>query len=342
MRSQNNIGLDIGESTVKLVQLSSEGEKFKLSAVGIAESPIRSDSPESDKQAVDLIKKLLADTHARGKSVVMSLPESQVYTRVVEMPYLEEPELSSTIKWQAEQYIPVALSDVALKHQILALPDMKVPGSKMTVLLVAAPTALVNRYASIVARAGLEAVAIETEIFAVARSLVATDNFPFVSLLVNFGVDSTTLAVLKKGDLALTQSVSTGGAAINRTLSSDLGLNVAQAEEYKKTYGLLDDKLDGKVKTSIKPIIDQVLAEVKKVITYGETRSGSEPIKRVVLTGGNALIPGLLAYFSANLGLEVQLGNPFVKVLLTDRQREAVFEAGPIFAAAVGLALKNT
>lgn len=343
MKFQNHIGLDIGETTIKLIQLSKNGpDAFRLSSIGIVESPALSDKPEDDKAAAQIIKKLISDTGASGKSVVLSLPESLVYTRVVEMPYLEEPELSSTIKWQAEQYIPVALSDVILKHQVLSLPETGVPDAKMNVLLVAAPTAVVNRYISVVGKAGLEAIALETEIFAAARALVAHDNFPNSTLLVNFGSDSTTLAVLKKGNLTLTQSVPTGGMAMTRSISTILGIEMKQADEYKKTYGLMEGKFDGKVFGALKPVVDAIIVEIRKVITYSETRPGDVAVKRVVLSGGNALIPGLLGYFTANLGLEVQLGNPFNQVSLSDKQRQAVFDAGPLFAASVGLAMKET
>ncbi len=342
MKFQDHIGLDIGERNIKLIQLARNGDSFSLSSIGITDSTPLSDAPGSDALISQSIKKLASDTGTHGKAVVLALPESQVYTRVIEMPYLEEPELSSTIKWQAEQYIPVSLADVVLKHQVLSLPETGVPNATMTVLLVAAPTSLITRYTSIISKAGLEAVAVETEIFAAARSLVANDDFGGSTLLVNFGSDTTTLAALKKGSLTLTQSIPTGGSTMVRALSSSLSLDMKQAEEYKKTYGLDSQKLDGKVYTTIKPIVDQIISEIKKVVAFSETRGNDNAIKRVILCGGNALTPGLLSYFTANLGLEVQLGNPFNRVQLTDKQRAVVFDAGPIFAASVGLAMKLT
>lgn len=342
MKFQNHIGLDIGGNTIKLVQLAQSGKQFKLSSIAVAEASKVDNLTDRDTADSEIIKKMVKSSGAVGKSCVVSLPESQVYTRVIEMPFLEEPELSSTIKWQAEQYIPVALADVVLKHQVLSMPEAGVPDAKMNVLLVAAPNVLVNRYMAILARAGLEPVAIETEIFAVARSLVAADEMSPTTLLVNFGVENTTLAVLKRGDLSLTQSINTGGTAINRALTSELGLEAVQAEQYKKTYGMDATKLEGKVANVIRPVVDSVLAEVKRVIAYYETRPAASAIKRVVLSGGLALTPGLLGHFTQNLGIEVQLGNPFVHLILSDKQKQVAFEAGPLFAAAVGLAMKLT
>lgn len=342
MRFENHIGLDIGETTIKLVQLTKSGDKFNLKSIGILETPKIDGATEKDNAIRDLIKKLMSTTGASGKATVVGLPESQVYTRVIEMPYLEEPELSSAIRWQAEQYIPVALSDVVLKHQVLSLPQTGIPDARMKVLLVAAPNLLVSRYMEILGKAGLEILAIETEIFAVARALVAVDEFSPTTLLVNFGTEATTLAVLQRGDMSLTQSISSGGMAMTRALINELRLESTQAEEYKRSYGLDETKLEGKVAASLKPSVDQVLTEVKRVIAFYETRQGAVGIKRVVLSGGGALMPGLVQYFTLNLHLEVQLGNPFAIVNLSDKQRQAVFDAGPLFAAGVGLAMKMT
>ncbi len=341
MKFQNQIGLDIGGSTLKLAQLVANKEKFVLSSIGIVESPWVSGDASKDLMVAEAIKKLLKETVASGKRVVIGLPESEVYTRVIDMPYLEEPELSSAIKWQAEQYIPVSLSDVVMKHQVLSLPQTGVPGAKMRVLLVAAPNTLVNRFLTITGRVGLEVIAVETEIFAVARAIIASDKFSPTTLLVNFGLNTTTLAILQRGDMFLTQSVGVGGMALSRILSTELGLEISQAEEYKRSYGFDGSKLEGKVMAKIKPIIDIVLTEMKKVVAYYETRPQSQPIKRIVLCGGTALMPGLVSYFTENFGVEVQLGNPFTNLILSDKQKQVVYDLGPLFTSAVGLAMKS-
>lgn len=309
-------------------------------SIGVVETPQASSESDVDLAQTEAIRRLLKEAAATSNRAVVSLPESQVYTRVVEMPYLQEPDLSAAIHWQAEQYIPVSLSDVVLKHQVLSLPQTGVPESKMTVLLVAAPNSLVSRYTAILTRAKLETVAIETEIFAVARALVATNEFSPTTLLVNFGTDTTTLAVLRRGDLSLTQSVAVGGVALSRVIGSELHLDLPQSEEYKRTYGLDTTKLEGRVAAVIKPVMDLVLTEVKRVVAFYETRPGSEPLKRMVMSGGTALLPGLVTYFTSNLGIEVQIGNPFVDIILSDKQHQAVYDFGALFSASVGLAMK--
>lgn len=333
MKFQNHIGLDIGAKAIKLVQLVPVANG-KFSLVTLAQTP----TPPEEKNKAQVIRQLVKDSRATVKQAVISLPESQVFTRVIEMPQLLEPELTQAIKWQAEQYVPVPLPDVVLKHQVLSQEN-----NKMNVLLVAAPNKILNNSANLLSQAGLETVAIETEILAVARAIVGADEHSPATLLVHLGSETSTLSVLARGDLTLTQPVSTGGSAIARAVAAELGLEIGQAEEYKRSYGLDETKLEGKVMTAIKPIIELVLAEVKRVLAFYETHAGSEgPVKRVVLSGGTALLPGLVSYFTESLNIEVQVGDPFLSVNLTPEQHKEVGEEGPLYATAVGLAMKLT
>lgn len=345
MKFQNHIGLDIGSQAIKLVQLSPVGDnKYNLVAIGQAETPHLPDPIENTNAKVEAIKKLVKDTRSSSRQVALSLPESQVYTRVVEMPNIAEPELSQAIRWQAEQYIPVSLNDVVLKHQVLSREEGEADSTnaKINVLLLAAPNVLLSDYTSLATRAGLEPVAIETEILAAARALIGGDLFSPTTLLVHIGAEMTTLSILARGDLAFTQSVSTGGSAIARAVASSLNLDFNQAEEYKRSYGMDETKLDGKIHQAMKPIIEIILSEIKRVHAFYDTHSPKEPVKRVVLSGGTALIPGLVQYFTINLDLEVQIGNPFLPVNLDDRQKKEIGDSGALYATATGLALKLT
>lgn len=337
LKFNNHIGLDIGSTVIKLVQVElGIDKKFHLASFGEVKTPVDADKSEA-------IKKLVRDTKATSHQVIISLPESQVYTRVIEMPVLPENELAQAIRWQAEQYIPVPLTDVVLKHQVLNNndEDRAVVGN-LNVLLVAAPNALLNNYVSMLSNAGLETVAIETEILAVARALIGEDVNSPTTMLVHMGAENTTLSVLSRGDLVLTQSVATGGAAITRSIISALGLEVNQAEEYKKTYGLDASKLDGKVVAAIKPVVELLVAELKRVLAFYNVHGAKNPVKRVVLSGGTALMPGLIPFLTLSLDMEAQVGNPFLQISISDKQKMAIGENASIYSTAVGLALKPT
>lgn len=344
LKFTNHIGLDIGSDLIKLVQIESDSNnKFRLTSIGQIQTPVLANQIDLNLAKAEAIKKLVKEAKVTTHQAVISLSESQVYTRVIEMPVLPEEELAQAIRWQAEQYIPVPLSDVVLKHQILSKNEQSNgPPGKLSVLLVAAPNKLLNNFVSLLSSAGLETIAVETEILAVARALVGEDINSPTSMLVHMGSENTTLAVLSRGNLILTQAISTGGSAITRSIVATLGLEVNQAEEYKKTYGLDVTKFDGKVVAAIKPVIELLLAELKRVLAFYNVHGAADPVKRVVLSGGTALIPGLIPFLTENLGIEAQVGNPFLLVNLSDKQKLEIGDTGPIFSTAVGLALKPT
>lgn len=339
MKFENHIGLDIGTSTIKLVQVSpTSSGQFSLIAAALVETPKFENQTEWDAARIQAITSLVRDSKATSRQVVVSLSESEVFTRVVELPHMEEAEISQSIRWQAEQYIPVPLTDVVLKHQVLS----PVGNDKIRVMLVAAPTTLVNSVVSLLSRAKLETIALETETLAVARVLVGLDPELPNTLLVHIGAESTTLSIFIRGDLALTSPVNTGGNALTRAIATSLGLDVLQAEEYKKTYGLDATKLDGKVKAACQPIVAQIIAEVKRAMAFHESRNPNAPVRRLVLSGGSALTPELITHFTENLSMEVELGNPFARVALSETAKRDLLDSGPLYSVAVGLAMKET
>src|SRR6185436_13884739 len=131
--------------------------------------------------------------------------------------------------------------------------------SEMEVLLVAAPNFLVERYAQLIEKSGLELVAIDTEILAASRALVGANAQSPTTLLVNLGARGTDLAVVKHGDLIVTRSIGTGGTAISRAVASELNLDLSPAEEYKKTYGLDETKLSGSLVKAVTPLVDLII-----------------------------------------------------------------------------------
>ncbi len=336
MKFQSHLGIDIGTQHVRLVQLALSGAKFRVVALGQVDLPKVAEAAQPDAARTEAIKKLVKETGASSRQVAVSLPEAQVYTRIVEMPRLSEEDLGQAVRWQAEQYLPVPLSEVVLKHQVISAED------KMKVLLVAAPIKLLNSYTTLLGNAGLETVAAETEVLAISRSVVGAQTDAPATMLVHLGAEATTIGVIENGELVLVQAVSSGGDALSRTISGALGLEIAQAEEYKKAYGLDETKLEGKIVGAIRPAVDLLLAEVKRTLSYAQTHGVSGAIKRVVLTGGTAKLSGLVSYFALNLDLEVQLADPFAQGLLSPRQKQDLGDDSPTYATAVGLAEKLT
>ena len=340
-----SIGLDIGFSSIKLVALSKDNQTFKLISLGSIASPqpgILSDLDNDLEAVAQAIKRLLAATKIEERDVIAALPESKVFTRVIDdLPYLTDNELSSAIRYAAEEFIPMPLGDVNLNWQVLARSDGKSKETKTIVLVVASPKNVVAKYIKILGMASLRPIALETEIIAVTRSLVGNNQFSPSSLIVQLGAITTDFAIVSKGLIWLTRSISTGGMALTRSLAQHFNFEITQAEEYKRVYGLLEDQLEGKVLEALRPVVDIILGESKRVVRAFEAKYPQNPIKRVVLSGGGAKLPGLVVYFANNMGLEVQEADPWFSIDKDKGLISKLAQDASSYSVAVGLALRE-
>ena len=338
------VGLDIGFVSIKVVSLLHDKDKFKLLSLASVPSPspgMISDT-ESDLEAVaDAIKKLLAAAKIDNKEVVAALPESRVFTRVIDdFPYLSDNELSSAIRYAAEEFIPMSLADVNLNWQVLVRSDPKSVGAKTVVLVIASPKRIVSKYVNVLQMAGLHPKALETETIAVTRSLVGSNSFSPSTLIMQMGATTTDFTAVSKGLIWLTRSISTGGTALTRSLAQHFNFEASQAEQYKKIYGLMEEQLEGKVFEALKPIVDIIAGEGRRVIQAFEAKYPSSPIKRVVLSGGGAKMPGLVIYLANLWGLEVQEADPWFSVIRVQSLVPKLAQDAS-YAVAAGLALRE-
>lgn len=336
------LGLDIGSHSIKLVEIGREGKDHVLLAAGSTLTPPKAlaSTVPADQEAVAVaIKKLIRESGAKSRSVNIALPESQVFTRVIDMPQLSSHELSSAISWEAEQYIPLPLDQVNLDFTVLR--DNRETGTgKMEVLLVASPKVLVDKYLTILELAELVPLVAETEIIAASRAINRCAPNVKTLMVVSLGAQTTDMAILRSGTLSFTRSMSAGGEALSRALVSSLDFNPAQAEEYKKTYGVDAGKLEGKILEAVKPVMDTIVSEMKRAIAFYQEKYKNDRVETILLSGGTARLPGMVVYIAQSIGIEAQLANPWVGI-----KRESRFalldSQGPIFSVAVGLALRE-
>lgn len=342
MTKQKAFGLDIGTHAIKAVWLAREQHGFFLQGALTMQTPpkgMSSESPLDQEEVAKTIRTLVDEAKITTKYVNVALPENQVYTKVIEIPTLSDKELASAIYWEAEQYIPVPLNTVTLDYKVLYRPDIKQAGSKMQVLLVGAPTKLVDKYEKVLQAAGLSINAVETELLSLTRSVVVGENSPAV-LLVNIGAVSTSLAIVRHTTLVFAYSLPLGGIAMSRAISADLGFAMNQAEEYKKVYGLSDATIGGKIGKVTEPILSSILTEMKKALAFYGEKYTDDPIKQIILSGGSAKLPGLATYFTGNTGIETALANPW-KILVAEQVPRDIIENAAEYTIAVGLAMRD-
>ena len=337
----DHVGVDFGSHSVKAVQLRNVDTKPSL--VGFANQPtpvgvINSDDEGHQKQLADALKILFDDGGFKSKFVVVALPEFSIFTRFLEFPNLKEDELEGAVHWQAKQVVPIPVNEVQMDWILLGRDESK---NAYKVLLVAAPKKIINLYIKIVEMAKLEPVALETEGIASGRAIYRSSNVKSAVIL-DFGSQSTDMAIIHNGALIFSQSISVGSDALTRAIASDFSFEYSQAEEYKRNYGLDEQQLDGKIFTSLKPVIDSIVAEVRRGIEFYKSRTLVSPPNQYMLIGDGALLPGLVPFLARELNVNVQLGDPWMGIRVNKKQEAVLSKGRPAYAVSVGLALKSS
>ncbi len=336
----DSFGLDIGSHRIKIIQLQKSGQSFRLLSFGNAVSTSKgllSDTEGDLTSLATIVKKLYQEANISTKNVIASLPQDQVFTQVITLPNLSEDELISALKWEAEQFIPIPLSEATISHQVIGKFKENAK-EKLEVLLAAAPNRLIDKIMMVLKAAGLNPISIEIEIAALSRSLVTTGNEPM--MIIDFGAKATDIAVIENKQIIFVRSLPTAGEALTRAVASSLGLDPRQAEAYKQAYGADPQKLEGKMVEAMRPVIDSVIKEIEKIVQFHQIEK-KKTISRVILAGGTASLPDIASILVKKLSLEVQIANPFSQVEKTDLLSKIPKKEIPLYSIAVGLAMKE-
>lgn len=335
----DRFGLDIGRSFIKVAKVEVSGSKKVLSAVAIVPTPaggLQSESPVDLKKVADSIRSVVSTAKIDTEKCGISLIESQVVTRLIQLPNLTDKELAAAINWEAEQYVPLPIKDVVLQYKIVNRPQSAT--DKMDVLLIAAPKRVVSKYLNIAKEAGLRADILETESAALSRALTRPGD-P-TSIIVSMGALSTELVIVQACSVVFTRSIASGGYNLTRAIMAEFNLPQKQAEDYKHTYGILEDKLSGKVAAILKPILDIIISEILKAVEYSRSHVVNSQVARVVICGGGAYLPGLSEFLVERTSLEVSLGDPW-----SDFEKNALITKhageGSVYAVSCGLAMRS-
>lgn len=334
------LGIDIGSKSIKIIELNKSGTSWLVKSSGAVgytgNSPDKAVDDNELKNISEIVSKMLAQIGATSKEVNIALPESLVFTRLIKFPMLSDEEVSAAVKWEAEQYIPIPVSEAVIQYSIIDRNEKK---QQTSVLLVAAPKNIVEKYVKVIRLAGLTPVSAETELTALSRSLSPEKG---TSMLLDIGSSATDMSVVKDGNIVFSRSIPVAGEAFTRSVSQGLGVTVQQAEEYKKTYGLDSSQLEGKVKTALDPVLKMVVDEIKKAIHfYSSENENTETLSSVVITGGASTMPNLVSYLTENLGIETVVGDPFMKMNLDPDTLKSLVPYASIYGTAVGLAMRE-
>ncbi len=332
------IGLDLGSATIKVAALSplASGRWQLVTAASMPAATGETWEKVGVDAAAATVVKLLREAGVKFKSTVMAVPQDQVSMQLVKLPLMTNAEIDQALSWQVEQYLPLPKSEAVWSWEVVKRDTV---AAELEVALTAIPRARAIWYRQVMERSGLEPAALEPELSAISRSTV--DAAAGLTLVVDIGAKATDMGIVRSGQLLVARAVPTAGEAFTRAIATALGLDVTVAHQYQATYGLDQKQLGGKLTEAMRPVVTILATEMKKTLDfYGEKHVG-EAVKTVVIAGGVAAMPGIVAELSARLGLEVTVGDPFRQVVLDEKQKQTLGAEGPFYATVVGLAMKE-
>ncbi len=333
-----HFGLDIGSYSIKAVQAKKKGNKWQLVAAGETVTPIdiNSNDPQARQKLIDTIKKLISEAQINTKEVAVSLPETSVFSQVIELPPLSSQELATAVDFEAEQYIPIPINEVELEYLVVERPPKGSSQAKMKVLLVAARKTTIDSMVSIVGQVGLTPIVMETEVLALSRLVNSSQRNV---LILNLGYRSTELVISVGNTIRFIRTLNTGGEALTRNLARNLEMDVVQAEQYKNAYGLDQAQLEGRVAKEIIPALNIIVTEVKKTLAFFQQQNPNNKADLIVITGGGSAMRGLSAFLTNIVGLEVVVLDPFGNFVPNEKLK--TISQRQQFGVAVGLAVRE-
>lgn len=336
--SKSILGVDLGTAGIKIAELSrSVGDRFDLKNYGVLDLvPKDGASPKlGDQTLIAGLKELLARSKFSTKDSVASISSFLTFATVIELPYLSEKDLEKAIPFEARKYVPIPLQDVVLDWSIINVKE-DADHPNVEVFLAAVPRDEAERYKNIFISAGLNLKALELENIALSRALVGDEKSPLV--IVNLGGRSTSIVVIEKGFERISRNYELGGFELTKALSKALGISFERAEQMKKTEGLNDKSIS--LADALTPLIDLIVFETKKIVSNYEENKKTRVIK-AVLTGGQANMPGLKEYFSAQLAREAIIGDPFRKTSFNKALEPVLKILSPSLTVALGLGMRK-
>jgi type IV pilus assembly protein PilM len=347
--SKGLFGLDIGSSSVKLVELAAKGRGggFELTHLGVAPVPneaIVQGAFLNSGAIVEAIREAVEKARTRTKNVAAAVSGHSVIVKKVSLPQMTRAELEEQIRWEAEQYIPFDVNEVNLDFQIL---DPERGEGQMDVLLVAAKKDLIDDYVQVITEAGLNPVAIDVAAFAVENAFEANcDTSPSETVaLVNIGAQVVNINVIANGAPSFTRDITAAGNHYTEEIQKALGVTFEEAERIKlggRRGEISQDVVPREVEEAMRSVSETVIGEISRSLDFYGATTAEGRIGRVLLSGGSARVAGLRGAFQERTGHRIELLNPLAKMVPSSKfDPDDLQELAPSLSVAVGLALRR-
>ncbi len=354
-QNKSVLGIDIGPSSIKIVQLKRKKGRAILETYGeLALGPyagleVGRSTNLTTEQLAQAVTDILRESNVTTNKCGISIPMGSSLVSFIKLPKVDDKELAQMIPLEARKYIPVPISEVSLDYLVIPRNESiaseyqnreKKPEEKtVDVLLVVIHNDAMERNKEITRLAKLETAFSEIEIFGSMRSVLEADTAP--QMIIDFGSGSTKIYIVERGILRTSHLISRGSQDITLAISKSLGVSVVEAEKMKRERGLF--KTEGEemhINEITSLTLDYIFSEISRVILNYQKNTGRN-IGKIFLTGGGSLLKGFKEKAGTSFNSPVMMADPFSKAEYPAFLEKVLKQAGPSFAVAIGLALRR-
>jgi type IV pilus assembly protein PilM len=346
--SSSYLGVDIGTTTIKVVEVKS-GKRPEVVNYGLLESSgylsranqalQTSGLKIFEADVTELLKTIVQQMGVSTKNAIASLPPFSVFTTVIDFPQMDAKEVEKAMIYQAKQYVPLPLNEVALDWMKVAEYEDEKGFGHQKILLISVPQEQIKKYQNMFKGAGLELKALEIESLSIAR-IFGGDPTP--TIVVDIGSRSTNIVFLENGQLHWNAQSDFASASLTQALAASLGINPLRAEELRKERGIIGTGPNYELSTIMLPFLDAIISEVKKAqFVYAQQFPMAAKTERIILSGGGANLLGIEKYFEREFGMPIVKATPFVNFAYDQEIAPLAAELNPVMSVALSLGIKE-
>ena len=334
--------LDIGTNSIRMIQLSGNAEKGwtlgKFAYVPVDQKITKDDSETGKRKLGEIILGAREQAGIKTKNIAIGLPARKTYTAIIEVPNAPQRELTQTVKYEADQYVPMSVDEAKIDFAVLGISPND--AKKAEILLSSTDNAYAESVMESVEQLGLNVIAQEPEPIAMVRAL-APVGVQDARMIIDLGETSTDLVVMYQGSPRLVRSIPGGLLSFVRTVENSLKVRDDQARQFILKFGLAQDKLEGKVFEALKSTLEGFAMEMTKSVRFFQNRYVGAQVGGIVLSGFSGIIPFMAEYIEMQTGVATTQGNPWQYVKVTPAQQQMLLPVASEFAVAIGLAERS-
>lgn len=337
------LGIDIGDSSMKMVELKKKGRKIHLSNYAFSEnvSEINFTKIDDTDYLAQAISKVIDEAGLKARRATVSLPTFAVFSSIITVNITDKKMLAQAVSDEAKKVIPLPLNEMILDWKVIPDKNGKMPSSgQIQIFLTGSPKKLVKKYIDIFKKSNIALASLETETFSLVRSLIGDDKSPM--MIVEIGANSTDLSIIKDSIPVLNRSLSVCSSTITTNLAKNLGMSFTQAEQFKldMSFSLGKENENNALPKIVTETLEPIVTEMKYLRDFYQSQYEGN-LEKIVLSGGGSLLLNLPAYFSKILDIKVIIGDPWNRISYPAEIKPVLMDAGPKLAVAIGLSMRE-